>query len=102
MFYGQIEQQGYLDDFDICFCAVGDCIHDNYPIQITDFEKGLDKIRELRSMMPELDIEIDGGVKLDNILSAKEAGANIFVVGSAIFKTDSPEMTCRKFVETVF
>ena len=61
----------------------------------------LDKIRELRSMKPELDIEIDGGVKLDNILSAKEAGANIFVVGSAIFKTDSPEMTCRKFVETV-
>ncbi len=61
----------------------------------------LDKIRELRRLKPELDIEIDGGVKLDNILSAKEAGANIFVVGSAIFKTESPEITCRKFVETV-
>jgi ribulose-phosphate 3-epimerase len=61
----------------------------------------LDKIRALREMKPELDIEIDGGVKLDNILEAKKAGANIFVVGSAIFKTNSPEETCRKFVETV-
>ena len=50
----------------------------------------LDKIRKLREMKPNLDIEIDGGIKLDNILDAKKAGANIFVVGSAIFKTDSP------------
>ena len=61
----------------------------------------LDKIRKLREMKPNLDIEIDGGIKLDNILDAKKAGANIFVVGSAIFKTDSPETTCKKFVEKV-
>ena len=61
----------------------------------------LDKIRALREMKPELDIEIDGGIKLDNILEAKKAGANIFVVGSAIFKTNSPELTCREFVGTV-
>ena len=41
MFYGQIEQQGYLKDFDICFCAVGDTCYDDYPIQITDFAKGI-------------------------------------------------------------
>ena len=61
----------------------------------------LDKIHELRSLKPELDIEIDGGVKLSNILDAKKAGANIFVVGSAIFKTESPEETCREFVNQV-
>ena len=61
----------------------------------------LDKIRKLREMKPNLDIEIDGGIKLDNILDAKKAGANIFVFGSSIFKTDSPETTCKKFVEKV-
>lgn len=61
----------------------------------------LEKIRELRKMKPELDIEIDGGIKLSNIVEAKEAGANVFVVGSAIFKTESPERTCREFVQKV-
>ncbi len=61
----------------------------------------LEKIRELRRMKPELDIEIDGGVKLSNILDAKNAGANVYVVGSAIFKTPSPEETCREFVRRV-
>ncbi len=61
----------------------------------------LEKIRELRRMKPELDIEIDGGVKLSNILDAKNAGANVYVVGSAIFKTLSPEETCREFVRRV-
>lgn len=61
----------------------------------------LEKIRTLRSMKPELDIEIDGGVKLSNILDAKNAGANIFVVGSAIFKTEFPEKSCREFVRKV-
>ena len=61
----------------------------------------LDKIRELRQMKPELNIQIDGGVKLDNILACKEAGANIFVVGSAIFGKPDPEGVCREFVKLV-
>ena len=61
----------------------------------------LDKIRELRQMKPELDIQIDGGVKLDNILACKEAGANVFVVGSAIFGKPDPEAVCREFVKLV-
>ena len=48
-----------------------------------------------------MDIQIDGGVKLDNILACKEAGANVFVVGSAIFGTADPESTCREFVKKV-
>ena len=61
----------------------------------------LDKIRELRAMKPELNIQIDGGVKLDNILACKEAGANVFVVGSAIFGKSDPEAVCREFVVKV-
>ena len=32
MFFGQIEQKGYLKDFDIAICAVGDAYTDDYPI----------------------------------------------------------------------
>ncbi len=49
----------------------------------------LDKLREARRMIDEsgLDIrlEIDGGVKVDNIRQIREAGADTFVAGSAIF-----------------
>jgi ribulose-phosphate 3-epimerase len=51
----------------------------------------LDKTRELRRYADErgldLDIEIDGGVKLDNIAEVYAAGANVVVSGSGIFGT---------------
>ena len=50
----------------------------------------LDKVREVRSMVLEkglrTDIEVDGGIRLDNVELALEAGANIIVSGSAVFK----------------
>jgi len=50
------------------------------------------KLREARQMIDEsgLDIrlEIDGGVKVDNIKAIAEAGADTFVAGSAIFSSD--------------
>lgn len=61
----------------------------------------LEKIRTLRSMAPTLDIQIDGGVKLDNIQTCKAAGANNFVVGSAIFATPDPKATTSEFVRLV-
>ncbi|WP_050769271.1 ribulose-phosphate 3-epimerase [Blastopirellula marina] len=45
----------------------------------------LDKIREVRRLAPDLLIEIDGGVNLDTIGRCTEAGADLLVVGSAIF-----------------
>ena len=48
-------------------------------------ESVLEKIRELRKIKPDLDIEIDGGISRDTIKKAADAGANIFVAGSAIF-----------------
>ncbi|MBR9699406.1 ribulose-phosphate 3-epimerase [Candidatus Woesearchaeota archaeon] len=48
----------------------------------------LEKIKVLRSMKPELDIEIDGGISKTTIKKAAAAGANVFVAGSAIFNKD--------------
>ncbi len=49
----------------------------------------LDKLREARRIIDEsgraIRLEIDGGVKIDNIRQIAEAGANTFVAGSAIF-----------------
>lgn len=50
MLYGQIEQQGYLKDFDICFSATGDANSDSCPIQVCDFKKGIDLDTELKKI----------------------------------------------------
>jgi ribulose-phosphate 3-epimerase len=51
----------------------------------------LRKIRRLRDMLDSLDrdiaIEVDGGIVVDNIKEVCDAGADIFVSGSGIFKT---------------
>ncbi len=49
----------------------------------------LQKLREVRRELKRrglsIDVEIDGGVKADNIAEVKAAGANVFVSGSGIF-----------------
>jgi len=49
----------------------------------------LDKLRQARKMIDEsgcdIRLEIDGGVKVDNIREIREAGADTFVAGSAVF-----------------
>jgi ribulose-phosphate 3-epimerase len=51
----------------------------------------LPKITELRRMIVEgghdVDIEVDGGIKLDNVAAVAAAGANVLVAGSAVFGT---------------
>jgi ribulose-phosphate 3-epimerase len=48
----------------------------------------LDRIRELRASHSELLLEIDGGINVSTIGAAREAGCDMFVVGSAIFSCD--------------
>ena len=57
MFYTELEQKGYLEDFDISICAVGDAYTDDYPVQINDFAKGL----ELDANMENIVLESGGG-----------------------------------------
>lgn len=55
-------------------------------------EYTLDKIRELRGSVQRrglcTDIEVDGGVKLENVEQFLSAGANVIVAGSGIFQGD--------------
>ncbi len=43
------------------------------------------KVKELRKLKPNLDIEVDGGIKPETIGIAAKAGANVFVAGSSVF-----------------
>ncbi|KAJ2080371.1 RIBULOSE-phosphate 3-epimerase [Coemansia sp. RSA 988] len=61
----------------------------------------MDKVRELRSKFPELDIEVDGGLAPENIEVAAKAGANVIVAGSSIFKASSPESVISLFRKTI-
>lgn len=60
-------------------------------------EGSLDKLRNLRSRVrPEVLLEVDGGVSVDTISRCSEAGADLFVVGSAIFRQPSYEQSIRQ------
>ena len=48
----------------------------------------LEKIAAIKQSHPDLLLEIDGGINLETIGSARAAGCDLFVVGSAIFKQD--------------
>ena len=52
--------------------------------------EALDKLREVKAIVnacgKEIDIEIDGGVTLENVEEIKAAGANVIVAGSTVFK----------------
>ena len=50
-------------------------------------------------MCPALDIEVDGGIALDTIELAAEAGANVFVAGTAIFASENPKQTMAQMKE---
>lgn len=61
----------------------------------------LDKVRALRSMAPDLDIQVDGGIKAENLIQVRDAGANVFVVGSGIFAAEDAEAMTRHLVQLV-
>lgn len=52
----------------------------------------LEKVKVIRKLVQErnlkTDIEVDGGINADNVKLALEAGANVIVAGSAVFKND--------------
>jgi len=48
-------------------------------------------IKKIKDEYPDKIIQVDGGVNEENILKLKDLGVNLFAIGSAIFKTDSPE-----------
>lgn len=61
----------------------------------------LPKVAELRKRYPDLNIEVDGGLSLDTIDVAADAGANVIVAGSAVFGAQDPGEVIRKLREAV-
>jgi ribulose-phosphate 3-epimerase len=63
----------------------------------------LPKVREARRRVESghltLAIEVDGGINADTIAAAAEAGADVFVAGSAVYAADDPDKAVQKLRE---
>lgn len=53
-------------------------------------ESTMPKVEAIRKINPDIDIEVDGGINAETIKIAAKAGANVFVAGSAVFKSENP------------
>lgn len=56
-------------------------------------ESTMPKIEAIRKINPDIDIEVDGGINPETIKIASRSGANVFVAGSAVFKSENPAQT---------
>jgi ribulose-phosphate 3-epimerase len=65
----------------------------------------LDKVREARRMIDEkklsVELEVDGGLKVDNVGAIARAGADIFVAGSAVFHSKDYKETLEKMRQAI-
>ena len=61
----------------------------------------ISKIKELKGLIDSkglnVDIQVDGGIKPDNVLDVVKAGANVIVAGSAIFNSENIQETVDLF-----
>ena len=81
-------------------------VHPDGPSLVTNGEFAgmtLDKVLALKKYVSErgldIDIEVDGGIKPENIGLVTSAGANIIVAGSAIFKAKKPRAVMQEMKE---
>jgi ribulose-phosphate 3-epimerase len=68
--------------------------------------QALNKVKQVKQMLKEhgkehIEIEIDGGVKLDNIKEIADAGVDVFVSGSGIFKADDPKDMIQEMIREI-
>jgi ribulose-phosphate 3-epimerase len=60
----------------------------------------LTKVKRLRELMgPEADIQIDGGITAETVGPAAQAGANVFVAGTAVFGQEDREAAVLGLIE---
>ena len=61
-----------------------------------------ERIERLRSLLPaDVRVQVDGGINLETIRLARDAGADLLVAGSAIFWKDDPAGAYRELVSAV-
>ena len=63
----------------------------------------IDKVKEVAVMSEILgvspEIQVDGGITSENVKLLKDAGANVIVAGSAVFKAENPEEVIKALRE---
>ena len=63
-------------------------------------ERALTKIADVRALLdtrnPACEIEVDGGIGLENVERAVQAGANVLVAGNSVFSADDPPEALRE------
>jgi len=83
---------------DLCLCM---SIHPGYSGQAF-MPEALGRIERLRSLLPpSVRVQVDGGINGETIRSARDAGADLLVAGSAVFWSDDPGAAYRALVEAV-
>lgn len=50
----------------------------------------LNKVKELKALAPELLVEVDGGVNRETLALCRDAGVDVLVAGTAIFRAEDP------------
>ncbi len=63
--------------------------------------EALERIARLRELLPEVPIQVDGGIGPDTIGPAYEAGASLFVAGTAIFGDEDLPRAYRRLVQAL-
>ncbi len=66
----------------------------------------IDKLHRLQKLLKEknaehIEVEVDGGIKIENIKEVCDAGCDIFVAGSAIFKADNPQKAIQMMFDRI-
>uniref|UniRef100_A0A1I8B0G7 Ribulose-phosphate 3-epimerase n=1 Tax=Meloidogyne hapla TaxID=6305 RepID=A0A1I8B0G7_MELHA len=61
----------------------------------------LDKVRIIRKEFPSLNIQVDGGVGIENIEECANAGANLIVSGTGIIRSPNPSEIMKMLREAV-
>lgn len=61
----------------------------------------LDKVRKIRELNQDIDIEVDGGISDKTIKDAHDAGANLFISGSYIIKSDDPRKAMNALYDLI-
>ena len=59
-------------------------------------EDTMDKLSKVRKSFPNLDIQVDGGVKKSNMSIPIKAGANVLVSGTGLFGQDDPSKIIKE------
>lgn len=89
--------ENIFDVFPICDMALIMSVYPGYGGQ-KFIPETLEKVRKARSYAlkigkGDMDIEIDGGVTVENAAAIRAAGANVLVAGSAVFRSQNPAKT---------